>query len=100
MVRLKATHYGKGPVEAKTFYNEGWLFSILKGGFTKVEQTLVESGDENLVRQVRLRFQEAMQDRFLDAVERITSRTVANYQSAIMVDPDYVVEIFLLEDSD
>ena len=98
MVRLKAQHYGKGPVEAKAYVNDNWVFAVLRGGFTRVEETLIAAGDEDLVRKVRLRFQEQTGDRFIDAVERITGRRVVNYQSAVLVDPDYVVEMFLLDD--
>ena len=97
MVRLKAQHYGKGPVEAKAYLNDNWVFAVLRGGFTRVEETLIAAGDEDLVRQVRMRFQEQTEGRFVDAVERITGRKVLNYQSAVLVDPDYVVEMFLLD---
>lgn len=97
MVRLKAQHYGKGAVEAKTYVNDDFLFVVLKGGMTKVEETLVDSGDEALVRQVRLRFQEQMSAAFTDAVEKLTGRKVVQYQSQVVFNPDYSFEIFLLE---
>lgn len=97
MVRLKAQHYGKGAVEAKTYVNDDFLFVVLKGGMTKVEESLVSSGDEALVRHVRLRFQEQMSVAFTDAVERLTGRKVIQYQSQVVFNPDYTFEIFLLE---
>lgn len=97
VVRLKAQHYGKGAVEAKTYLNDDFLFVVLKGGMTKVEDTLVRSGDEALVRQVRLRFQEQMGVAFTDAVEKLTGRKVVAYQSQVVFNPDYAIEIFLLE---
>lgn len=97
MVRLKAQHYGRGAVEAKTHLNDDFLFVVLKGGMTKVEETLVGSGDEALVRQVRLRFQEQMSAAFTDAVEKLTGRKVLQYQSQVVFNPDYTFEIFLLE---
>ncbi len=100
MVRLKAQHYGKGAVEAKSYLNDNFLFVVLKGGITKIEQTLIESGDEGLVRQVRLRFQEQMSDAFTNAVEQLTDRKVVQYQSQIVFNPDYSFEIFLLENLD
>ncbi len=70
----------------------------MKGGMTKVEETLLSSGDEDLVRRVRLRFQEQMRDAFIGAVESATGRKVLQYQSQIVFNPDYSFEIFLLEE--
>lgn len=98
MVRLKAERYGKGPVEAKSYLCDGWLFCVLKGGITPVERNLLDHGEGGLVRQVRLRFQETAAETFTDAVARLTGRSVLTYQSQILFDPDYIVEIFLLSD--
>ena len=100
LVRLKAHHYGKGPTEAKTYVNDNFVFCVMKGGMTRVEETLITSGDEALVRQVRLRFQEQMHTVFRDAIEKITGCVVVGYQSQLIVNPDYMVEMFILGDED
>lgn len=100
LVRLKAHHYGKGPVEAKSYINDNFLFCVMKGGLTRVEETLISSGDEDLVRQVRLRFQEQMHTVFRDAVEKVTGRVVVAYNSQLLVNPDHIVEIFVLGDEE
>jgi hypothetical protein len=38
-----------------------------------------------------------MADSFTSVVERITGRTVVNYQSQITFDPEYCFEVFVLE---
>ena len=96
MVRLKAQHYGKGATEAKSYVCDDWLFCVMKGGMTAVERTLLEHGEDHLVRQVRLRFQETMDQSFTGVVERLTGREVRGYASQVLFDPDFVVEIFLL----
>ncbi|HVM07766.1 MAG TPA: Na-translocating system protein MpsC family protein [Acidimicrobiales bacterium] len=96
IARLKAHHYGKGPLESKSYMNDDFLFCVMKGGLTRVEETLVAAGDEDLVRRVRLRFQEQMDIAFRDAIEKITGRTVIGYQSQLMLKPDYAIEMFLL----
>lgn len=98
LVRLKAHHYGKGPVEAKSYINDNFLFCVMKGGLTRVEETLISSGDEDLVRRVRLRFQEQMHTVFRDAVEKVTGRVVVAYNSQLLINPDHIVEIFVLGD--
>ena len=100
LTRLKRELYGKGPEEAKTYQNDDFLFCVLRGGLTTVEQTLIQARDQPLVRQVRLRFQEQMRTHFVGAVERITGRRVLAYQSQVVFDPDYVVEFFVLGDPD
>lgn len=96
MVRLKATYYGKGPVEAKTYQCDDFIFSVLKGAMTPPERVLVERGSKKLVQEFRLAFQDKMTDEFVGAVERLTGRSVLTYDSQILFDPDVVIEIFLL----
>ena len=96
IVRLKAQYYGKGPTEAKAFLNDETLVVVLKGGLTTVEKTLLDAGDAALVRQVRLRFQEVMEQSFIDAVHRLTRQKVATYMSQIVFDPDFCFEFFVL----
>jgi uncharacterized protein YbcI len=98
IVRLKAQYYGKGPTEAKAYLNDEVLVVALKGGLTTVERTLLEAGDDGLVRQVRLRFQEVMEQNFIDAVQRLTGQQVLTYMSQIVFDPDYCFEFFVLSD--
>ena len=96
IVRLKAQYYGKGPTEAKAYLNDETLVVVLKGGLTTVEKTLLDAGDAALVRQVRLRFQEVMEQSFIDAVHRLTRQKVATYMSQIVFDPDFCFEFFVL----
>jgi uncharacterized protein YbcI len=96
LVRLKAHYYGKGPTEAKAYLNDEILVVALKGGITTVERTLLDAHQEDLVREVRMRFQKAMERNFIDAVERLAGVKVATYMSQIVFDPEYVLEFFIL----
>jgi uncharacterized protein YbcI len=98
MVRIKSQHYGRGATEAKSYQCDDFLFCVLKGGMTTVERDLLDHGDGDLVRQVRLRFQENNEPTFTGAVERITGRRVLTYHSQVLFAPDYTVEIFVLGD--
>ncbi len=98
MVRLKAQNFGKGPVEAKTYECDNFLFCVMRGGTTKAEQVLIADGDKQIVRDFRLAFQEKIRANVVGAVERVTDRRVLAYESQILFDPDTIVEIFLLAD--
>jgi uncharacterized protein YbcI len=101
MVGLKKKFYGRGPEGAKTFINDDkYVFCVLQGGLTPNERTLLDAGEERLVRQYRLRFQEAMTDQTTQAVEEITGRKVLTYHSQIMFEPTIGIEIFVLEPAD
>jgi uncharacterized protein YbcI len=64
---------------------------------TTVEQTLVQNGQKDLVRAVRLTFQEATADRFKQAVAEATGREVIAYHSQVTFDPPLGFEIFVLK---
>jgi uncharacterized protein YbcI len=97
MVGLKKEFYGKGPTKAKTYINDNYVLCVLQGGLTRNEETLLAAGEEMLVRQYRLRFQEAMADATTEAVERLTGRRVLGYHSQIVFNPEYGFEIFVLD---
>jgi uncharacterized protein YbcI len=98
MVRITSDGYGRGATEAKSYQCDEVVVCVMKGGLTPVERNLVEHGDEDLVRELRLRFQLRNRAAYCDAVERIAERRVLTYQSQVLFDPDYTVELFVLED--
>jgi uncharacterized protein YbcI len=97
LVQLHSRYYGKGPTKAKTHMVNGTVVCILRGGFTTVERTLVDTGQVESVYQMRRSFQQAMEQEFRQVVEGATGRRVIAYMSSIHVDPDLAVEIFVLE---
>jgi uncharacterized protein YbcI len=96
IVALFKEFYGKGPTAAKTYFNDDWVFVVLDEGLTRNEETLVDSGEHELVRTVRLRFQAVMSERMTGAVEEVTGRRVLTYQSQLLFDPTHSIEMFLL----
>jgi uncharacterized protein YbcI len=96
LVGLKKEFYGKGPTAAKTYFNDDWVFTVLEGGLNRNEETLLAAGEHRLVREVRLRFQEAMTETICGAVTEIVGRDVLTYHSQIVFDPVRTVEMFLL----
>ena len=100
LVQLHSRYYGKGPTKAKTHMVDGTVVCILRGGFTTVERTLLDTGEIESVYQMRRSFQQATEDDFRRVVEEATSRKVIAYVSTIHVDPDLAVELFVLEPLD
>ena len=97
MVGLKKEFYGRGPTKAKTYVNDNYVFCILEGGLTRNEETLLAAGEEKLVREYRLRFQEVMAGPTTEAIERITGRKVVGYHSQVVFDPEFGFELFVLD---
>jgi uncharacterized protein YbcI len=97
MVGLKKEFYGKGPTAAKAYINDNYVFCVLEGGLTRNEETMLEAGQDDLVRNYRLRFQETMTDTTVEAVERLTGQKVIGYHSQITFRPARSFEIFVLD---
>jgi uncharacterized protein YbcI len=96
MVALLKDYYGVGPSQAKTYYHDDLVVCLMRGGFTRVEQTLLEGGRTTAVIQQRMEFQEVMRDRFVAVVEGATGRPVVGFMSGNQQDPDMICEVFVL----
>ena len=64
---------------------------------TRNEETLLAAGKQDLVRQYRLTFQEAVEPTATGAVEQLTGRKVIGYHSQVTFEPFRAYEIFALE---
>jgi len=101
IVKLHSDYYGKGPTQAKTYAIDDTIICILKGGFTKVEETLMDDGRSEEVESLRRAFQRTMRDRFVEVVElALPERNVIGYMSQIHSQPHVAVELFLLAPAD
>jgi uncharacterized protein YbcI len=99
IVHLFSEYYGRGPTKAKSYLLEDrYVVTVLRDTMTTVERTLVDNGHGELVRRVRLTFQEAMAAPLKGVVEEALGRRVAAYHSQIVLDPDICFEFFMLED--
>jgi uncharacterized protein YbcI len=96
IVRLHRTHYGKGPTRSKSYLIDDVLICVMREIFTTVERTLIDAGEDDMVRQTRLAFQEAMQDTFKSAIEEILGRPVLGITSQVLIDRDTAIEVFVL----
>src|SRR3954451_17934535 len=94
LVTVKKQLYGKGPVKAKTYINDNYVFTVLEGGLTRNEETMISAGQHQLVRDYRLRFQEAVSDTNTAAISAVHGPKVLAYHSQILFGADRAFEIF------
>ena len=99
LVALLKDYYGKGPTRAKTYYEDDIVVCLLRGGFTAVEQTLLEGGRGAAVIDQRMAFQDVMRQRFEAVVEHATGRRVVGFMSGNQQHPDMICEVFVLAPS-
>ena len=57
----------------------------------------MDEDEDQAVRSLRRLFQGVVRDQAIEAVERLTGRKVLAFLSDHAVDPDYAVEVFILE---
>ena len=100
LVALLKEFYGRGPTRAKSYYEDDLVVCLLRGGFTRVEQTLLEGGRGSAVIQQRVEFQDLMRERFETVIENATGRRVIGFMSGNQQDPDIMCEVFILAPTD
>lgn len=100
IVALLREFYGRGPTRTKSYFEDDLVVCLLRGGFSRVEQTLLEGGRGASVIQQRMEFQELMRDRFVGVIERATGRRVIGFMSGNQQGPDIMCEVFILAPTD
>lgn len=100
MVALLKDYYGVGPTQAKTYYHDDLVVCVLRGGFTRVEQTLLAGDRGRAVIEQRMAFQEVMRQRFEAVIQHATGRAVIGFMSGNQQDPDMICEVFVLSPTD
>lgn len=97
MVILHERYHHRVPVTAKTQLLGGDLLACVLGGvYTDVEKTMIELQRSTVVQETRSVFQNAMQHKFIEAVERLSGRSVLAFISNHHVGPDMEIELFML----
>jgi uncharacterized protein YbcI len=97
MVALHKRYHHRKPVTAKTqMLGDDLLACVLGGVYTDVEQTMIELERAPTVKDTRSAFQNAMQHKFINEVERLSGRTVSAFISDSHVGPDIEIELFML----
>ena len=97
MVSFHQRYHHHKPVSAKTLLlGDDLLACVLGGVYTDVEKTMIEIQRSTMVQETRNAFQNAMQDKFINAVEALSGRHVLAFFSNHHVGPDIEIELFIL----
>jgi uncharacterized protein YbcI len=100
MVALLKEFYGNGTTRTKSYYADELVVCVLRGGFSRVEETLLKGGRGAAVIEQRMEFQELMRERFEEVIEEATGRAVVGFMSGNQQHPDMMCEVFILAPTD
>jgi len=96
-VTMQKEYWGIGPLEAKSYMMDDLLLIVMRGGLTRAELTMLEFGQQDLVRNFRQTFENEMTQNLTSKIEELTGRKVLTYQSQILFDPNIVAELFVFD---
>jgi uncharacterized protein YbcI len=97
VVKVYADHIGRGPTKARAYLNEDIVICVMEDTMTKAERTLVESGHEEAVLEVRAVLQESMREALTTGIEGLTGHRVIAFISGSNLAPDLASELFVLD---
>jgi uncharacterized protein YbcI len=98
MIRMYKELFGRGPKKAQShFAGADVLLCSLYETLTPAERSMVEMGEHQRLRDTRMYFQYATDDKFREAIEEITGRRVIGFISGIDTAADIATELFYLE---
>jgi uncharacterized protein YbcI len=98
MVRLYKELFGRGPTKARTNYaGPDTIITTVQNSLTAAERNMVELGEDQRVREIRMFFQHASEAEFTGTVEEITGRKVWAFVSGMDTARDMASEVFYLE---
>jgi uncharacterized protein YbcI len=97
IVTLFKQRFGRGPTSCRTYLESDLVVLVMSGGYTPGERTMFEAGRWYEVRRARMAWQDSMEVLFVEAIERLTQRTVKAFMSSNHQSPDITVELFVLD---
>lgn len=101
MVALHKEQFGRGPTKARSnFAGRDVLVCTLESALTPAERNLVQLGEGQRVREMRIAFQAATADHFIKAVEQATGRKVRAFMSALDAEEEVAMEFFMFHPQD
>lgn len=98
MVRLYKEQFGRGPTKSRTeFAGPDIVICTLEDSFTPAERKLVELGEHQRLRDLRLYFQHVTEKEFRAVIESVLGREVRAFISGLDTSEDVSAELFYLK---
>jgi uncharacterized protein YbcI len=99
VVQIHRSRAGRGPTEARAFFNGSTVVVVLHDFATAAERTLVADGREEMAYAARRALHESMRPELTAAVERLSGRRVEALLSDIDFARGVAAEVFVLDAS-
>jgi uncharacterized protein YbcI len=96
-VRVLRDYTGRGPTKVRSVIDRNSVTVVLADALTPAERRLADGGKGDHVLETRHEFQRLMRDDLVKVVEDALNRKVIAFMSDNHIDPDYGVEVFVLE---
>jgi uncharacterized protein YbcI len=96
-VRAHRELAGRGPTKAQAFFRGDVVVVVLRDPFTKGERLLLDRGMSEAALDVREELHNAMRQRLVDIVERLTQRGVQAFMAGAHAGPEVAVQLFVLD---
>jgi uncharacterized protein YbcI len=97
VARFYHDEVGRGPSNARAFYRDDIVVVMLEDALTKPERALKARGRDDAVLDLREVLHSAMREEFVAIVEGLTGRTVRAFLSGNHLNPDVLIECFVLD---
>jgi uncharacterized protein YbcI len=97
VVRRHKRFVGRGPTRAQAFFRHNFVVVVLEDSLTEAERRLVAGGHREEVLRMRLRYQQAMRDELVSAIEELTHGKVRAFLGGNHSDPDLAFALFVLD---
>ena len=96
-MRVVREYTGRGPTKVRSVIDQDSVTILFGDTLTVGERRLAEGGMADSVLRTRHDFQLVMRDDLVKVVEDALDRKVIAFMSDNHIDPDYAVEVFVLE---
>jgi uncharacterized protein YbcI len=97
VVQVHSRRLGRGPTKARAFFRGNVVVLLLYDAMTKGERSLAAYGRVEAALELRRELEQTMREDLVRAVEGLTDGRVLAFMSDSHLNPDLVVELYMLD---